>query len=93
MVSLFLPLISGLFFAFLMMVRYVLETREVGILSDEVIEYRRDETIPGFAGYPDCIVDVILVRKRCGTECESGTGSGSGGIPDPDDVRAVRLID
>lgn len=59
----------------------------------EIIEYIKNVELNAVAyhGSSKCKFDVVLARKRCGEVCNAATGSGSG-IPDPDAVRAVRLI-
>jgi hypothetical protein len=59
----------------------------------EVVEYR-DVEIPAVHSKNNrpCEFDAIVARKRCGEVCNAATGGGSG-IPDPDAVRAVRLVD
>jgi hypothetical protein len=62
----------------------------------EIIEYIKNvelSAIPGYYhGSSKCKFDVVIARKRCGEVCNAATGSGSGVIPEPDAVRAVRLI-
>lgn len=64
----------------------------------EVVGYDENVTLPRVdpvtrVEIGTCNFKALIVRKRCGSICQAATGSGSGSIPDPDAVRAVRLID